>query len=147
MIRTNKQKKKESFDDEMDITPMIDVVLLLLIFFMVSARMAPGAMRNLPKAKQGVFASLHDSVVLTVKGGGTGTPTVAALDGRIFSTDPEEQSAEIAEFVVESLQNFDKRSVIVQAEANVLTSDMVRIQSAIGSVLDVDQEILIAVEH
>lgn len=126
---------------------MIDVILLLLIFFMVSARMAPGAMRNLPKAKQGIFASLHDSVVITVKGGANGIPTVGTNDGRTFSYDPDEQSAEIAEYVVEALQNFDKKGVIVQAEASVLTGDMVRIQAAIGSVIDPEQDILIAVEH
>ncbi|MEQ1829256.1 MAG: biopolymer transporter ExbD, partial [Pirellula sp.] len=40
MLRTKKPKKRKGFDAEFDITPMIDVVLLLLIFFMVSARMA-----------------------------------------------------------------------------------------------------------
>ncbi len=131
----------------MDITPMIDVILLLLIFFMVSARMAPGAMRNLPKAQQGVFASLHDSVVITVKGNGIESPTVSTPEGRNFSNDLETQSAEIAEYVVESMQYLEKKSVIVQAESSVLTADMVRIQSAIGTVLDAGQDILIAVEH
>jgi len=37
--------------------------------------------------------------------------------------------------------------VLIQAEPNVLTSQIVRIQNAIGSVLDPEQKILVAVEH
>jgi len=103
VIRTKKAAKKKSGDDEFDITPMIDVVLLLLIFFMVSARMAPGANARLPKAKHGEMTSMHDAIVLTVKNGGN--------------------------------------------DSDVLTSQIVRIQNAVGSVLEPEHKIFVAVEH
>lgn len=146
MIRTKKEKKKD-FDGEFDITPMIDVVLLLLIFFMVSARMAPQNNAQLPKAKHGDMASMHDAVVLVVKSPSKGITSVSTPSGKQFSSQPEEQSAEIAEYVVGEMQNIKKKYVLIQGEPSVLTSEIIRIQSAVGSVLDQEQPIMVAVEH
>ncbi|MBU6173234.1 MAG: biopolymer transporter ExbD, partial [Planctomycetes bacterium] len=139
--------KKKDFDGEFDITPMIDVVLLLLIFFMVSARMAPQNAAKLPRAKHGEMAAMHDSVVLVVRANSNDTASVSTLAGKTFSSDREQQSAEIAEYVNEGLQLREKKSVLIQAEPNVLTAEIVRIQNAIGSVLEPEQKILVAVEH
>ncbi|MEI6526575.1 MAG: biopolymer transporter ExbD [Planctomycetota bacterium] len=147
MIRTKKAPKKKNFDEEFDITPMIDVVLLLLIFFMVSAKMAPGANARLPKAKYGELTSMHDAIVLVVKNGSNDSVDVSTPTGKKFSSDSEQQSGEIAEHVANGLQYMEKKFVLIQAEPNVLTSQIVRIQNAIGSVLDPEQKILVAVEH
>jgi biopolymer transport protein ExbD len=147
VIRTKKAPKKKNFDEEFDITPMIDVVLLLLIFFMVSARIAPGANARLPKAKHGELTSMHDAVVLVVKKSSNDSVDVSTPAGKRFSSDSEQQSGEIAEHVANGLQYMEKKFVLIQAEPNVLTSQIVRIQNAIGSVLDPEQKILIAVEH
>jgi biopolymer transport protein ExbD len=147
VIRTKKAAKKKSGDDEFDITPMIDVVLLLLIFFMVSARMAPGANARLPKAKHGEMTSMHDAIVLTVKNGGIDSVDVSTPTGKKFSSDSEQQSGEIAEHVANGLQYMEKKYVLIQAEPNVLTSQIVRIQNAVGSVLEPEHKIFVAVEH
>lgn len=126
---------------------MIDVVLLLLIFFMVSARMAPQNNAQLPKAKYGDMASMHDAVVLIVKSTGPGTSSVSTPSGKRFSTDTDEQSAEIAEYIVGEMQNIKKKYVLIQGEPSVLTADIIRIQTAVGSVLEQDQPIMVAVEH
>ncbi len=146
MIRTKKRKKK-GFDGEFDITPMIDVVLLLLIFFMVSARMAPQNVAKLPKAKHGDMAAMHDAIVLVVKTGSSDAALVSTPSGRKFSSDQEAQSAEIAEYVENAFQDIRKKYVLIQGEPRVLTSEMIRIQQAVGSVLIPGQEIMIAVEH
>ena len=146
MLRTKKHTKKE-FDGEFDITPMIDVVLLLLIFFMVSARMAPKNVAKLPKAKHGEMAAMHDAIVLVVKHGNTDAASVSTPSGRKFSTDKEVQSAEIAEYVEMAMLDRKKKYVLIQGEYAVLTSEMIRVQQAIASVLSLDQEIMIAVEH
>jgi len=145
MLRTKKTKKKK-FDGEFDITPMIDVVLLLLIFFMVSARMAPQNVAKLPKAKNGDMAAMHDAVVLVVRPG-VDAASVSTLAGRKFSSDRDDQSAEIAEYVENSFQDIRKKYVLIQGEPRVLTSEMMRIQQAVGSVLGPGKEIMIAVEH
>ena len=125
---------------------MIDVVLLLLIFFMVSARMAPQNVAKLPKAKNGDMAAMHDAVVLVVRPG-VDAASVSTLAGRKFSSDRDDQSSEIAEYVENSFQDIRKKYVLIQGEPRVLTSEMMRIQQAVGSVLSPGKEIMIAVEH
>lgn len=147
MLRTKKNSNKKKFDGEFDITPMIDVVFLLLIFFMVSARMAPSANAKLPKAKHGDLAAMHDAVVLTIKSISTDTSAVMSLSGRKFSSDPEEQEAEIEEFIETAMQDTTKKYVLIQGEPTVRTSDIIRVQNAVGRVVGSDQEVLIAVEH
>ncbi len=147
MLRTRKPKNKKKFDGEFDITPMIDVVLLLLIFFMVSARMAPQNNARLPKAKNGETAASHDAVVLVVKAGPSDSAIVSTRDGKKFPADREEQNAEIAEYVEQSFLDESKKFLLIQGEPNVLTSEMVRIRMAASSVMDMEQSIMIAVEH
>ena len=146
MLRT-KKKKKKSFDGEFDITPMIDVVLLLLIFFMVSARMAPQNTVKLPTAKNGDMAAMYDAVVLVMRAGVSDSVAVSTASGRKFSTDKDVQEAEIAEYVELELQDLRKKYVLIQAEPRVLTSEMMRVQLVLASVLNPGQEIMIAVER
>ena len=146
MLRTKKRQSK-GFDSEFDITPMIDVVLLLLIFFMVSAKMAPQNVVKLPGAKYGDMAAMYDAIVLVVRPGGSDVASVSTPTGKKFSNDPSVQSAEIAEYVEMSFQDQRKKYVLIQGEPRVLTSDMMRVQEAIGTVLNPGQEIMIAVEH
>ena len=39
-------------DEEMDITPMIDITFLLLIFFVVASKMDPSQTGNIPDAEE-----------------------------------------------------------------------------------------------
>jgi hypothetical protein len=90
---------------------------------------------------------MHDAVVIMVKASGSDVPNVSTLAGKKFSSDREEQSAEIAEYVSQEIQVLGKKSVLIQGEPTVLTAEIVRIQNAVGSALDAEQPILIAVEH
>jgi biopolymer transport protein ExbD len=146
MLRTKKRKKK-NFDAAFDITPMIDVVLLLLIFFMVSARMAPQNAAKLPLAKHGDMAAMHDAVVLIVRPGSTESANVSTLTGRKFSTNQDVQSAEIAEYVESAFQDPKKKYLLIQGEPKVLTSQMISVQLAARTVLSPEQDIMIAVEQ
>lgn len=147
MLRVAKKKKKD-FDGEFDITPMIDVVLLLLIFFMVSARMAPQNVAVLPKAKHGEMAGRHDAIVICIKAiAGSDRAAVSTLEGRKFSADVETQSAELAEYVEQSFLDEKKKFVLIQGEPSVRTSEMMRIRVAISTVMNPEQDIMIAVEH
>ncbi len=62
MSKQRRLCKKREFDGEFDITPMIDVVLLLLIFFIVTARMEPKIVAELPKAKNGDVAAVKKAL-------------------------------------------------------------------------------------
>jgi biopolymer transport protein TolR len=57
---------------EINVTPMVDVMLVLLIVFMVSAPLLQqGVEVNLPKADAGSLPQAEDPVVLTIRGNQT----------------------------------------------------------------------------
>lgn len=76
-----KPRKKSSAD--FDITPMIDMTFLLLIFFMVSSTMQGAPELEVPVAKKGVGVESSNSLILTVKKPQSvgGTPQIQA-DGK-----------------------------------------------------------------
>ena len=67
-------------DEELDITPMIDVTFLLLIFFMVTSTMKPEAQLQVPPAKHGQGVSMDMAVVLTIATS-DGEPRIYLGDG------------------------------------------------------------------
>lgn len=69
-------------DTEMDITPMIDITFLLLIFFIVASKMDQAANIPLPPAVTGTPVLVKESVMITVGPGPTAdTAGVYAGDG------------------------------------------------------------------
>ncbi len=61
--------RRRQDDSELDITPMIDVTFLLLIFFIVASRLDPQAAVDLPRAKHGEAVPEKSSVVIIVARG------------------------------------------------------------------------------
>ena len=61
-----KSKRVETDDDDLDITPMIDVTFLLLIFFMVTSNMTKAATVNIPPAKHGLGVQTSKSSTITI---------------------------------------------------------------------------------
>ena len=59
-------KKKKKDEAELDITPMIDVVFLLLIFFMVTSTMDDQKAANVPPAKHGVGADANKATIISI---------------------------------------------------------------------------------
>jgi len=53
-------------DDELDITPMIDVTFLLLIFFMVTSKMERSTELQVPHARNGLGVSQDQSTVISI---------------------------------------------------------------------------------
>lgn len=69
-------------DTEMDITPMIDITFLLLIFFIVASKMDEAANVPLPPAKTGIPVVVKQCVIITIGPGDTDdTAKVYAGDG------------------------------------------------------------------
>ena len=60
-------KKKKKDEADLDITPMIDVVFLLLIFFMVTSTMQGTPDRAIPPASSGTNANVAGHIELTIK--------------------------------------------------------------------------------
>jgi biopolymer transport protein ExbD len=70
-------------DNELDITPMIDVTFLLLIFFMVTSTMQEPDL-DVPSAAHGQGIDARGGIVVQIK---EGTPPALVIDGQGVALD------------------------------------------------------------
>ena len=135
--------KKMAEEDEMDITPMIDVTFLLLIFFVVCSTMDPVKIGEIPDAENGLPVSAKESAVIFVKSAGGDKVDVIRGDGRQFSKDEDAQESEIIEYVTAELEksiDADKNQVMIMGDASVKVLEITRIQKIIGDAFeDIDK--------
>lgn len=124
-------KRKNRVDDEMDITPMIDIVFLLLIFFVVASKMDPTQSAAVPRATHGTGVSSNDSAVIFMKRGGGESAVVLRVDESPFSADEETQRGEIVDYVTQQL-DLGKQQVMILGEKDVSVGEVARVQRIIG---------------
>jgi biopolymer transport protein ExbD len=133
----SRRKKLEEAD--MDITPMIDMTFLLLIFFLVTSKLAPKAGVELPKAQHGGAVATKNAIILTV---GPGEPMARVYRGESVEAkdalgggNAEEQEREIIAYIeseyAESASGADaKDSVLIQAARGLKHRDVARVAKA-----------------
>jgi biopolymer transport protein ExbD len=106
---------RRPFDDsESDITPMIDMTFLLLIFFVVTSTMDPAQIGKIPKAINGLNIPAEESAVLFLKVGAADKAVISTLEGQEFSPDEETQTSEIVEYITDQLDQGKKASHAVR---------------------------------
>jgi len=107
--------KKKDFDADLDITPMIDVTFLLLIFFMVTSTMQATPEIDLPVAHHGVGINKLEQV----------TVSVIDRDGIpiLMAGDPPEPEMTMDEIVDYARQEIDagKSGILVKASGSIPT--------------------------
>ena len=88
---------KRPIDDsaDMDITPMIDITFLLLIFFIVCSTMSASTAVELPDARHGTGVDERNSVIITIDAQGDGqAPAVYLGDGKAGERLPEDHDTQ-----------------------------------------------------
>lgn len=142
-------------DDELDITPMIDIVFLLLAFFVVVSKMDPKPSVDLPIARYGKPINEKDAINLIVQYNGSDDANVIVY-GRLqsgieLSADNETQNEEIVNFVTEEfLKNPDLIGVIIKTENGVKYQNTNRVFAAIKQAFDelgIEKPVWVAVEE
>lgn len=142
--------RKDRSDDEMDITPMIDITFLLLIFFVVCSTMDPTKIGTIPSADNGLAVSAKDSAVIFINPGPGDEVILSTPDGQEFSRDEDAQVAEIVEFVTSELEKSigrSKQHVMLFGDANVKVGQVTRIQKIIGDAFEGIETTYIAVKE
>ena len=130
----------QSADMEMDITPMIDITFLLLIFFLVASRMDIDTNVSLPPARHGVPVSTRNAVILTMSSDAGGNVQIYKGDGintntLIEQVDSAAQVAEIQAYVRGQLEaESTTQSVLVKASRGLKHRDVSRVAHAVGGV-------------
>lgn len=110
-----RNRSGSSDDDELDITPMIDVTFLLLIFFMVTSKMERSSSLHIPPARHGVGVSTSDSTVITIFKT-DGDPEIYLSDGK-KENGPVEAS-EVTAYVQAGIAD-KKLNVVIKADRDI----------------------------
>ena len=93
----------------LDIAPLIDIVFLLLIFFMLTANfiMQPGIKITLPAAKSSLPQE-EDKIIISI-----------TKDNRIFVNEAEISLDELDGALQRKLEDSEKRTVILKADEKI----------------------------
>ncbi len=131
-----RRKTRDSM--EMDLTPMIDVTFLLLIFFTVCSSLDQASAVRLPPAYFGAAVNERDSTVFTVDGSGMDSVVYfgGTTSGTPFSANKETQEKEIIRAVEGGFQE-GKTVVVIRASGDLYQREVHRIESAIATVPNV----------
>jgi len=131
---------------DLDITPMIDITFLLLIFFLVATVPDPQRVADLPEARHGVAVTEHSSVVVTLAESGPGGAALYLSDGkdpsRLASADEQMQQVQLKQAVEQGLTE-GKDNVIIKAERGVAHRDVARVAAAISQVAGVQLHVAV----
>lgn len=132
-----KRAKRDEEELDMDITPMIDITFLLLIFFLVSSRPDQTTAIQLPKAQHGDAVSQRFSTVISVGEGGIDQAPVFSGDGKMpaneLSTDPTAREEQIAQYIQSGIAE-GKTDVVIKADRGVACRDIDGVLKAISKV-------------
>ncbi|MFZ3087354.1 MAG: ExbD/TolR family protein [Methylotenera sp.] len=119
MSRTRKRRLM----NQINVVPYIDVTLVLLVIFMVTAPMTNPGVVELPSAGQGILKQPQlPPVVLTVKKNGS-----IELDSKIMQRD------ELLLAVRKELTKSPERSVVIAADKNVKYEDVIGVMDLLKS--------------
>ncbi len=110
------QRERGNPPGELDITPMIDVTFLLLIFFMVSSTMQSTPAIDLPPAEHSKGVTVSSSTVITARAptGSVTSPQLMLGDG----AGPEATISELKTYLEEQ-QRSGLNRVVIKAEGDV----------------------------
>jgi biopolymer transport protein ExbD len=122
-------------DDELDITPMIDMTFLLLIFFMVTSTMDQNNVLQMPPARHGVGVPTKEATVMTILMT-NGSPEVYLSDGR--RENGPASLAEVTAYILAGLQS-DRRKVILKADQDVPSGFVEEVARAANEVEGIEQ--------
>jgi len=101
---------------EINVTPLVDVMLVLLVIFMVTApMMQQGVQVNLPKADTKAMTPLEETVVVTVE-----------KSGKIYINKDEIPAADLRSKLTGMFAAREKKEVFLKADAGVPYGEVVR---------------------
>ena len=101
---------------EINVTPLVDVMLVLLVIFMVTApMMQQGVQVNLPKADTKAMAPAEESVVVSVD-----------KNGKVFINKDEVPAGDLRNRLSTTFASRTKKEVFLKADAGVPYGEVVR---------------------
>ena len=155
-IQSGKRKREEA---DLDITPMIDIVFLLLAFFVVVSKMDERVQINLPKASAGISVIERSAVILMIESGNNpDEPNI--YKGKVKSPEyliagaPEQQEEEIITYVARELNERQEKVnfALIKIDGTVKNRQVQLVKFAISKALteagrNDDMQLFVAIEQ
>jgi biopolymer transport protein TolR len=110
--------RKRRLMNQINVVPYIDVTLVLLVIFMVTAPMTNPGVVELPKVGQALKQPQTPPIVLTVK-----VDHVIEMEGKVMEKDA------VLLAVRESLAKTPERAIVIAADKNVIYDDVIQIMN------------------
>ncbi|WP_234109467.1 MULTISPECIES: ExbD/TolR family protein [Chryseobacterium] len=108
-------KRRNKANPDFSLAAMVDVILLLLIFFMVTSSVANQSAIDVKLPKGDVEnPNIPNELVVTIK-----------EDGTYFVDDQPVKKEDLESFVVKKMQNIKAQSFTIRADKNSLHKDVV----------------------
>ncbi|MBX9791815.1 MAG: biopolymer transporter ExbD [Pirellulales bacterium] len=133
-------------DGEADMTPMIDMTFLLLIFFLVTFKATESDLLELPEARHGGAVGKGESVIFSldrVPGRAEARVYLGEDEKHPLPDDHARQAAEIRA-AVESGQASGRPHVLIKADRAVHYRDVSRVAAVVGEVEGVQLHFAVA---
>ena len=106
---------------QINVTPLVDVMLVLLVIFMVTApMMQQGVQVNLPKAETKSLAPKEDTLVVSIE-----------KSGKTFINTSEIQGDQLKDKLNSMLAGREKREVFLKADSSVPYGEVVKVMAQI----------------
>ena len=122
------QRKKPKTDSEIEIAPLIDMVFLLLIFFIVTSTMERQSSIDLPRTEYGMSVSERNATTISIEGKGA---EIRVYLGDNIGGDPLPSLTQPLEVAiaqaVEAGYLEGKTSLVIKADREVHTGEIARI--------------------
>ena len=117
----NRENGSRGTMSQINVTPLVDVMLVLLVIFMVTApMMQQGVQVNLPKAETKSLSPKEDTLVVSVD-----------KSGRTFINTGEVQGDQLKDKLNSMLVGREKREVFLKADSSVPYGEVVRVMAQI----------------
>ena len=122
-------------ESDMDITSMIDLTFLLLIFFLVAGKIDPSGALKLPPARYGKPVVEKSSIIITMAAGEGGKAVVYCGSGvsdaaRVGTSDMAAQEEQVANYVEKEFLGGSKENVLLKAAKGIKQREVWRIAKA-----------------
>ena len=122
-------------DNEVDMTPMIDCIMLLLIFFMTTSKMNAQGAVPVPEAKNGGATDPRKSIMISIFEPRSGKEAEVVL-GDGYADEKQRPLAknddEIRQYLKKERETDLKNQVVIKAEERVPARDVHRISKIVG---------------
>lgn len=112
---------RDSAMSQINVTPLVDVMLVLLVIFMVTApMMQQGVQVNLPKTQAKSLTTDQDTVVVSVDAA-----------GRVFINSTETSHADLTSRLTSLFETREKKEVYLKADKDVPYGEVVKTMAEI----------------